>query len=163
MGAFNTLVTDVQCSNCNNTYKGNIQFKYGDTWQFEYKLGDKLKWGGNDIGISGSPKVKVYGILHNDTCPICHQINLNEEFDIYVENDIITSITRWEIMRIIFQLKETISCWNKEYLIIFFEMAFQNGMTIFLIILYEDRFFVAYSYETYKKWRNHCSGINAYF
>jgi hypothetical protein len=96
MGFFNTLITDVKCSTCNNIYEGKVQFKYGNTLQLLYKLGDKLTWGANDIGIPGSPKVKVYGILENDICPICHQINLNEEFDVIVENDIIISITNME-------------------------------------------------------------------
>lgn len=89
MGSFNTLISEVQCPNCNNVYEGRIQFKYGDTWQFIYKLGDKITWGGNDIGIPGSTKVKAYGTLENDTCSICHQNNFNNEFDIYIENDII--------------------------------------------------------------------------
>lgn len=89
MGAFNTLLTDVQCSDCSNFFKGRIQFKYGDTWQLEYALGGKLEWGGNDIGTPGTSRVKVYGSLENDTCPICHKPNIHNEFDIYVENDII--------------------------------------------------------------------------
>lgn len=96
MGAYNILIANVQCSNCKNTYEAKIQFKYGDTWQLEYRMGDKIKWGGNDIGVPDSEKVKVYGILESDTCPMCDQINLENEFDIYLMTDIITSINKME-------------------------------------------------------------------
>jgi RNA polymerase subunit RPABC4/transcription elongation factor Spt4 len=35
-------------------------------------------------------------MLANNACPICHETNLNEEFDVIIENDIITSITKME-------------------------------------------------------------------
>jgi hypothetical protein len=51
MGAFNILIAEIACPHCNDTYEGQFQFKYGDTWQLTYNQGDKLKWGGNDQGI----------------------------------------------------------------------------------------------------------------
>lgn len=93
MGSFNLLFANVRCSNCQNTYVGNIQFKYGDTWQLEYKIGDKVKWGGNDIGRPNITKAIVYGILENDLCPICQKINHNNEFDIFLEKDFIVKIS----------------------------------------------------------------------
>lgn len=93
MSAFNILNSKIKCSECDCTYMGKVQFKFGDTWQLQYKIGDKIKWGGNDIGKPSISKVKVYGILEIDECPICGKENLNNEFDIDIENDIIIAIS----------------------------------------------------------------------
>jgi sarcosine oxidase delta subunit len=92
MSAFNILISEIQCPQCGKFYNGRIQFKFGDTWQFEYKLGDKIKWGGNDIGKPNIKKVKVYGILESSKCPFCQFEDNQNEFDIIVENDIIKNI-----------------------------------------------------------------------
>ena len=98
MGAFNVLIAEVKCSNCGNKYMGRIQFKYGDTWQLEYSIGDRLKWGGNDIGIPGITTVKVYGILESQSrvCPVCGSVSTKDEIDIYVEKDKIVRISEME-------------------------------------------------------------------
>lgn len=93
MGAYNVLLAKVQCSFCKNTYEAKIQFKYGDTWQHQYVVGDKILWGGNDIGVKGALRTKVYGVLETDVCPICNHDNLNNEYDIYVEGDVIKSVS----------------------------------------------------------------------
>jgi len=92
MGAFNILLTEISCSNCHTKYQGRIQFKFGSTWQNEYYIGDKVKWGGNDIGTPNISKVKVYGILEDEKCPNCKQKNENKEFDIIVEADKISKV-----------------------------------------------------------------------
>lgn len=94
MGTFNTLVADIECENCGNTFEGKIQFKFGDTWQYVYKIGDKIKWGGNDIGKPGMRNVKVYGILENDTCPNCSEKFGSCEFDIIIECDTIRQVVK---------------------------------------------------------------------
>jgi len=96
MGFFNELIVSVQCSNCNHFYEARIQFKFGATRQLEYKIGDKIIWGFNEIGKSEMTEVKVYGVLDDDACPICNNKNKNDEFDIYLEKDIITEITKME-------------------------------------------------------------------
>jgi len=68
MGAYNVLVID-RCGNCQSNIEVSIQFKYGDVWQYEYKIGDVLKWGGNDVGIKDARKVVVDGIA--TPCNIC--------------------------------------------------------------------------------------------
>lgn len=93
MGSFNILFAEISCSNCGNKYEGKIQFKFGNTWQLRYRIGEVLKWGGNDIGAPGLLKVKVYGILESDICPVCRQINKNNEFDIFLEQDVIKSVS----------------------------------------------------------------------
>ena len=86
------LNANIKCSKCDNIYEGRVQFKYGHTRQLEYKIGDKLQWGGNDIGESGAKKVKVYGILESDQCPRCSELNTANEFDIIVEDGIIIDL-----------------------------------------------------------------------
>jgi len=94
MGSFNVLVHMVECSNSHDVYEGRIQFKYGDKRQYEYKLGDKLKCGGNDSGSPDLKIVKAYGVLENDICPICNKLNELNEFDIYIEGGIITKVSK---------------------------------------------------------------------
>ena len=93
MGSFNVLTTTVKCSNCKNIYQGRIQFRYGNTWQIEYRIGDKLEWGGNQIGNPNEKKVKAYGILESELCPACGKVNKNNEFDILVENSVLVNVT----------------------------------------------------------------------
>lgn len=92
MSAYNILNTEVECSNCKHIYKGIIQFKFGNTWQLKYSVGEIIKWGGNDIGESNLSVVKVYGILEEEECPNCLQVNLNNEFDISIKKDIIKGV-----------------------------------------------------------------------
>jgi hypothetical protein len=96
MSAFNILVAEVSCSNCTKKYMGRIQFKYGNTWQLEYSVGDRLRWGGNDIGFPFIAKVKVYGVLETQLCPLCKGFNADDEFDIFVEKDIIIRTSKME-------------------------------------------------------------------
>ncbi|MBW8687231.1 hypothetical protein [Chitinophaga rhizophila] len=92
MGSFNILLADVTCSVCKKQYEGRIQFKYGNVSFREFRVGDSIMWGGNQIGSPDAKKVKVYGILEVELCPICGQVNVDEEFDLYVINDLITNI-----------------------------------------------------------------------
>ncbi|RAJ00510.1 hypothetical protein LX64_04217 [Chitinophaga skermanii] len=43
--------------------------------------------------LKGALKAKVYGILETDTCPVCNHDNLNNEYNIYVEDDVIRSVS----------------------------------------------------------------------
>lgn len=96
MGFFNDLITNIQCSNCNSLYEIRIQYKFGATRQLEYRLGDKIIWGYNEIGKPDMSKVKALGITDNDECPICHHKNQNEYFDIYLEKDVITKFDKMQ-------------------------------------------------------------------
>ncbi len=62
MGAFNVIKINHVCKSCKINVMIQVQFKYGDIWQYEYSLGDSLKWGGNDTGVSGRRKVIVDGV-----------------------------------------------------------------------------------------------------
>ncbi len=46
MSAFNILLVDIECIQCHQSNIQRLQFKFGDTWQYTYKLGDKVRWGG---------------------------------------------------------------------------------------------------------------------
>lgn len=62
MSAYNLVKAEILCPVCHRQTKAEFQFKYADVWQHEYLIGDKLKWGGNDIGSRDFPKVLVSGI-----------------------------------------------------------------------------------------------------
>lgn len=49
MGAFNTVQTSHTCPSCDAKVDTDVQFKFGDTFQYEYSVGDTIRWGGNDI------------------------------------------------------------------------------------------------------------------
>jgi len=91
MGTYNVLNTIIKCKRCKYLLNVKVQFKFGDTWLYEYQLGDKINWGGNDKGEPNLAKVKAYGILSSGKCPNCGFTN-EEEYDIFIENDSIRSI-----------------------------------------------------------------------
>ena len=71
MGAYNVLKLESgSCPNCHHVQSWAIQFKYGDCWQYEYILFDKLRWGGNDLGDPTASIVLVEGITENN-CNNC--------------------------------------------------------------------------------------------
>jgi hypothetical protein len=89
MGAFNVLLVRTRCASCGEEADLHLQFKYGDTWQMEYKLGDKLRWGGNDIGTSGPRRVVLDAPA--EPCPNC---GFQEDFEIFVESGRLTRFQR---------------------------------------------------------------------
>jgi ribosomal protein S27AE len=84
MGAFNRLTIKLPCPNCRAEVILAIQFKYGDTWQRDYDLGETLCWGGNDIGTPGRQRVVVDGV--GEACPKCGS---SGHFDVFIERDVI--------------------------------------------------------------------------
>jgi len=62
MSAFNSLLAEISCPVCKRPGLFTIQFKYGDTWQYEYHLGEMLEWGGNDYGEPRAGIVCVRGL-----------------------------------------------------------------------------------------------------
>lgn len=86
MGAFNTVEISGTCSCCKEELNLEVQFKYGDTYQNSYKLGDVITWGGNDIGKPGRSKVIVEGFA---LCPIC---DAELHYEVCLESDIIVVV-----------------------------------------------------------------------
>ncbi|MCW3465824.1 hypothetical protein [Chitinophaga nivalis] len=96
MSSFNTLIVEVSCPDCGEKHEAQIQFKFGNTWQFQYHIGDPIKWGGNDIGNSDLKEVKVYGIIESTICPFCNNSNIAEEYDIFIKENVIISVSQIE-------------------------------------------------------------------
>ena len=93
MGAFNTVHAQVECSNCHQTVRKAIQFKYGDCWQHNYTIGDRLAWGGNDRGKPDVNRVRVSAIA--EPCPECgfgDDATDEEYYGVIVEHDVITAV-----------------------------------------------------------------------
>lgn len=88
MSAFNTLTARLVCPICRVHVTLRVQFKYADTWQSNYSLGDKLAWGGNDIGCGTARYVVLDGA--GEDCPNCTQ---DTEFYIFVRNDVLESVS----------------------------------------------------------------------
>ncbi|SEW45505.1 hypothetical protein [Chitinophaga arvensicola] len=99
MGLFNVLTAKISCPDCEEKHDGRIQFKFGDTWQFEYVMGDTITWGGNDIGSAGLKHVKAYGIIESIICPFCNKENIAEEYDIFIKENVIVAAVRIESMK----------------------------------------------------------------
>src|SRR5690554_6008186 len=79
MGAYNVVTVDFADPDTGQTHALRIQFKYGDKWQHEYRVGDLLRWGGNDEGEKDATHAVVYGIAE-DTLPP----GLPEDFEVHV-------------------------------------------------------------------------------
>lgn len=92
MSAYNVLISKINCHHCGKSYNGKLQFKFGDTWQYTYKVGESIKWGGNDIGKPLLGKVKVYGILEESSCPYCKKDVLINDFDVIIYDDKIIEV-----------------------------------------------------------------------
>lgn len=84
MGAFNTVHIKWRDPQTSEIVEFKVQFKYGDTWQYDYQVGDLLKWGGNDIGNKDAKRVVVDGCLDTDI-PITFP-SLPEDFEVYIVN-----------------------------------------------------------------------------
>lgn len=85
MGAFNTVRATAVCPSCKERVPVVVQFKYGNTRQLEYDLGDELRWGGNQVGAPGKKRVVLEGNAEN-TCPVCGY-DADWSLDLFVEND----------------------------------------------------------------------------
>lgn len=90
MGAFNTVNCRLVCPSCKEAAEVTVQFKYGNTAQLNYGVGDRLRWGGNDIGEPGRKHVVIDSIVSSQ-CPRC---GFTDDWYVYVhiENDRISMI-----------------------------------------------------------------------
>lgn len=82
MGAFNTVNLAWLRSQASEVIDVKVQFKYGDTWQHDYSVGDILKWGGNDIGERDAKRVVVDGCLDS---PAAFP-SVPENFEVHIVN-----------------------------------------------------------------------------
>ena len=86
MGAFNTVETSGTCPCCKQAVNLEVQFKYGNTYQHHYKIGDVITWGGNDIGKPGRTRVVVDGVA---VCPDC---DCDVDYEVWLEKDKIVDV-----------------------------------------------------------------------
>lgn len=87
MSAFNTVVVPWTDPRSGQTTDLRIQFKFGDTWQYEYRVGDVIRWGGNDIGPKGAKYVVVDGCLEGDP-----PTGVGEDFEVHLRADVIEKV-----------------------------------------------------------------------
>ncbi len=87
MSAFNTVIVTWKDSKSGQSKDLRIQFKFGDTWQYEYRIGDRIKWGGNDIGSKNAKYVVVDGCLEGTPPEGC-----GEDFEVYIRNSTIEKV-----------------------------------------------------------------------
>jgi endogenous inhibitor of DNA gyrase (YacG/DUF329 family) len=90
MGSYNIVTASVRCPRCRSSVDVRVQFKFGDTWQHEYRPGDRLRWGGNDVGAPGKRHVVVDGVSEAP-CPVCGYGN-EWSFYVHVRNDVIDKV-----------------------------------------------------------------------
>lgn len=92
MGAFNTVRSEQTCGSCGQRTAFQIQYKYGELWQYEYQIGDSIAWSTKykkaDAGKPGRPQVVVEGIAEN--CPHCRAEG--GEFEVWLANDKIVEV-----------------------------------------------------------------------
>ncbi|WP_406693785.1 hypothetical protein V5E97_22380 [Singulisphaera sp. Ch08] len=92
MGAFNTVRSEQRCASCGQLSAFQIQYKYGELWQYEYQIGDSIAWSTkykrSDVGKSGRPQVVVEGIAEH--CPLCRAEG--GEFEVWFANDQIIEV-----------------------------------------------------------------------
>ena len=79
------------CPTCGSGITRMIQFKYGDVWQHDYKLGDRIIWDKNNVGEPGHKSVIVSA--HPEACPVCGDLP-DVRFEISLEEDRIVGIER---------------------------------------------------------------------
>jgi hypothetical protein len=91
MSAYNEVISceEDECRRCGSKIRRTLQFKYGDTWQHRYEIGDHIRWGGNDVGEPGHKVVVVEGYAHE--CPICSHVP-DKTYDITIRDDVIECV-----------------------------------------------------------------------
>lgn len=86
MGAFNRLIFQRKDPISGQSSYLAVQFKYGNKWQYDYKVGGKLRWGGNDEGRPGAGRVVVDAVLEEDN------EGFPEDWIVFIERDVITGV-----------------------------------------------------------------------
>ena len=88
MGLVNYVSAPLICSHCGRTEMFRVCFRYGDVWQHEYRVGDRIEWDRNNVGVAGKGNVVADG--EASACPHCHE--LGGPCEVYLERDAITGV-----------------------------------------------------------------------
>ena len=89
MSAFNTLIAEHVCPICRQLSLQHIQFKFGDCWGHRYRIGDALRWGGNEVGTPVKGEIKILGA--SARCENCGAAGT--EFAISIVDSVILRVT----------------------------------------------------------------------
>ena len=90
MSAYNEVsATEEVCPRCESKINRQVQFKYGDTWQHRLVIGDRISWGGNDVGESGHELIVVVG--YPGDCSVCGYVPDNT-YDVFIRNDVVQDV-----------------------------------------------------------------------
>ena len=89
MSAFNTVAVEGLCPFCGYADKWTVQFKYGDCWQLAYRIGDKIRWGGNEMGRNVGGRVRTDGIVEKN-CAGCNRDYIPAA--VYLVDNMITAV-----------------------------------------------------------------------
>lgn len=93
MSAYNIVIVRQYCHDTGKAVEVGVQFKYGDTWQHKFRVGDTILWGGNDVGVLGAKRVVIDGI--GEPCPACgfgEGPDQDAGYEVWVSNDVITCV-----------------------------------------------------------------------
>jgi hypothetical protein len=90
MSAYNTVVLpdEEKCPHCGAAIRQRVQFKYGDTWQHDYMIDDRIKWGGDDTGKLAR---LVTALGYPEDCPVCGH-DLDAVFDVVIRDGVIKDV-----------------------------------------------------------------------
>ena len=73
MGLYNTFVHEISCSNCNKNYESRSQFKYGDLWDYEYRVGERIR-----LRNDSEATWEIVAELWCDECPTCSKHDVRQ-------------------------------------------------------------------------------------
>lgn len=96
MGFFNTVTAPLLCATQDHVADFRVQFKYGETRQHDYLIGDRLIWGSDGQGAvgpldEGEPGHKrVVVDAEAERCPICGAEG--PRCEVWIENDRIVAV-----------------------------------------------------------------------
>lgn len=98
MGLFNTVYADLTCPSCKAQAKFAVQFKFGECWNYRYRVGDSIQWSGrrNDDGTRDYKRVVVDA--EGEDCPRC---GYRGDFpcEVFIEEDRIVDVKASEQYR----------------------------------------------------------------
>lgn len=86
MAHYNEVAANITCAKCGYIGPAQVQFKYGNLYRHNYKVGDHIIWGTTQVGDPSERSVVVQGIA---PCPSC---GAQSDFDIYIDDGVIRSV-----------------------------------------------------------------------
>ncbi|MGW3135839.1 hypothetical protein [Streptomyces sp. NPDC001139] len=96
MGAYSMAVVPRLhgCPGCGDEGAMTLQFHFGHTFQDTYRIGERLKWGGNDKGTPGQERAEVIG--YQEACGGCG-LDEDREYVLVFEHDVLTGGHRYAL------------------------------------------------------------------